>query len=73
MKKKCIIIYIDGIPVMICDVKEIDPYEYIERQHECQDNLMTYVTKRYNKEKELIKRIEELEHQIRVLKGEEED
>ena len=71
MKKKCIIIKIDGLPVMLCDVKELEPYEYIERDRECQDNLATFLNNLYNKERQLEKQIKELQHQIAILKGEE--
>lgn len=73
MKKKCIIIYSQSHePIYIAEVKELEPLQFIEKRNECDSNLRNLLTRYFREKDALIEKIVELEHQIKVLKGEEE-
>ena len=67
MLKKYIEIKVDGKVVQLCEVKECEPLEFIKKQQEAQANFEKLQQDRAAKERE----IENLKHEIKVLKGEE--
>lgn len=72
MKKKCIVIYYKGLPIIVADVKELEPVEFIKIKDESLSNFTALLQSLALEKGQLNSRIEELEHQINVLKGEEE-
>lgn len=67
MLKKYIEIKVDGKVVQLCEVKECEPLEFIKKQQEAQANFEKLQQDRAAKERE----IDNLKHEIKVLKGEE--
>jgi len=73
MKKKCIIIKNRDIPIVCVGISELEPSEFIKVRKECEDNFKKFIAYKNGREAQLEKRIADLEHAIKVLKGEEDE
>lgn len=71
--KQAIVIYHNEKPIMVCELKSfVDTTEFIKKKKECEDNLKALLAEKAQKDqdyKELVKKVQELEHEIKVLKG----
>lgn len=71
MKKRTVIIYHKKKPLYVCEIKELESIDFLAIKKESETNLSGLITFYQNKEKALIERIEKLEKDVKVLKGEE--
>lgn len=73
--KQAIVIYIKDKPIMACEIKNFpDSIEFIKRKKECEQNMQDLVSVLKEKDRaisNLAAKVEKLEHEIKVLKGEE--
>ena len=60
MNKKYVEIKVEGNVVAVCEIKDCSPLDFIQKKREAEANL-----------KVLLDRLKSIEHEIRVLKGEE--
>lgn len=67
MLKKYIEIHQNGVVVSVCEVKECEPLDFLRLKNQAEQNAL----KQKEKENALIKKINDLEHEIKILKGEE--
>lgn len=73
--KQAIVIYKNGKPVEVYEIKNfVDSTEFLKKKKECEENALELEREQKAKDNKIIeldKRINALEHEIKVLKGEE--
>lgn len=71
MLKKYVVVSLDEKPIFVCAVKDSDTGSFIRDKKEAEKNLSDLLKSYDDKFAFLEKRVEELEKQVKVLKGEE--
>lgn len=71
VKTKAIIIYVEGKPIYIARVKELSAREFVELKTQCESNLKELDALSEQAKQSLLNRVAELEHEVKILKGEE--
>lgn len=71
LKTKVIIIKIHDVPVCATVLKEMSAQEFADLKKECEKNLVEIERHELSKIETLTKKVQELEHEVKILKGEE--
>lgn len=70
LKKAVVITNNEGIPVLCVGIEEMTSSEFVKTVNECQKNLKDILAKKKEEKDALLERIEKLEKDNRILKGE---
>ena len=71
VKKKCVVVRLWEQPYFVCDIKEVSTLEFLNLEKECKKNRDRTHIHWINEYNELVNRINQLEKEIKILKGEE--
>ena len=70
VKKKCVVVRLWEQPYFVCDIKEVSTLEFLNLEKECKKNRALLKNNQDSQQSELLNRINQLEQEIKILKGE---
>ena len=67
--KKAIVIYYKNKPVMLCELREFTPEEFVEMKHKCEANKEAMRMEKENEKVSIDTLLSDIEQRIRKLEG----